>query len=535
MMKKRIVSLLMVLMLLVPGLALADISLGMTGSEVLALQSWLSTYGDYKGALDADFDEEVRQAVSNFQARNGLAVTGSASDAMMSLMSSGNGITTRGRTLNAENSGLGNETIPSGTGSTGNTGSTGSNSLTQGMRGAEIESLQALLKHYEYYTGAIDGIFGGGVLAAVKNFQSRNGLTVDGKVGPKTMAVLTSGNAVGKNDNRDALATGASGEQVKELQRKLRETYYYAGTIDGVFDSDITRAVKAFQASAGLKVDGKVGKQTKEALFNKTARIFNGGLPVRTLGSGDRGYDVYVLQQKLASLNYLNISPSGYFGTDTVAAVKAFQAANGLKTDGKAGNILRRYLWPSTVDSQEEIENQKQGTVDDPFIDRSLRLGSYGSDVANAQMRLKSARYLLGNADGIFGPKTKAAVEALQKDYGLKVDGVIGSQTWAVIKTFNVANAEQGVVDPEKPSVGANVRKIQKGDSGATVKKLQQQLITLGYMYAGDDDGKFGVKTEKAVKRFQQDHRLTVDGVVGTQTFVCLNEALGVQWEVSVG
>ncbi len=412
-----------------------------------------------------------------------------------------------------------------------------SGTLEFGMNGAEVLALQTRLEELGYYHNGLDGQFGNGVLTAVKQFQRNNGLTVDGKVGPLTMAKLNSKDAVDAPtvEANKTLAYGASGESVKELQRELRATYYYAGKIDGVFGTELSRAVKWFQASAGLTADGKVGPATKNALFNRAAKIFNGGIPVRALSAGYRGYDVYVLQKKLASLNYLSITPSGYYGEDTVAAVKAFQTDNGLKADGRAGAILRRYLWPTTVNNDEEKENQQQGTADDPYTERTIRSGSYGNDVANAQMRLKAAGYLLGNADGIFGPKTKLAVLALQKDYNLKQDGVVGPATWAVIKTLNVSNAEPGVVEPDKPSVGANVTRIERGDKGTRVTKLQQQLITLGYLPAGEADGKFGAKTQQAVRKFQKDQGIKVDGIAGTQTFVRLNEVLGVQWDVPVG
>ena len=413
----------------------------------------------------------------------------------------------------------------------------GSRTMQKGQKGTDILSAQFMLQQLGYYTKKLDGNFGSGTRAAVIQFQRRNGLGADGRIGPLTLAKIYSEDAVSKEDENPfiTLQIGASGEAVKELQRKLRDAYYYAGKIDGVFGSELSRAVKWFQASAGLTQDGKVGSQTHNALYNRAAKIFNGGIPIRTLSSGSRGYDVYVLQQKLKSLNYLSIEPSGYYGSDTVAAVKAFQAANGLKADGSTGPIVRRYLWPTTVNDKDEQDNQNQGTPDDPYTDRTLQNGSYGKDVANMQMRLKAAGYLLGNADGIFGPKTKAAVIALQKDYGLKQDGKVGPQTWAIVKTLNVSNAEPDVVDPEKPAVGANVSRIEMGDTGANVKKLQRQLIQLGFLPSGGDDGKFGNQTKSAVMRFQSANGLTPDGIVGTKTFVKLNEALGVQWDIPVG
>ena len=59
-----------------------------------------------------------------------------------------------------------------------------------GSRGNEVTQIQTKLKRWGYYNGSIDGIFGSQTLAAVKYFQRKNGLTVDGIAGPKTLAAM---------------------------------------------------------------------------------------------------------------------------------------------------------------------------------------------------------------------------------------------------------------------------------------------------------------------------------------------------------
>jgi len=54
----------------------------------------------------------------------------------------------------------------------------------------QIRTMQTKLKRWGYYTGAVDGIFGSKTRAAVKSFQKKNGLVVDGIVGKKTLAAL---------------------------------------------------------------------------------------------------------------------------------------------------------------------------------------------------------------------------------------------------------------------------------------------------------------------------------------------------------
>ena len=496
---------------------------GMTGEDVYAAQRRLKQLGYYQGSLDSVFNSALVVAVREFQENNGLVVDGKIGPSTRAVLYYGTVLTASEA---SQSSGIGGGT------------STGVRTLAKGMKGDDVLAAQTLLAFYGYYTGPLDGEFGSVMLTAVKQFQRRNELSVDGKIGPKTLAVLQSGTALGKTDPdpEQTLSIGKSGEAVKELQRALRDTYYYTGKIDGIFGAEVLTAVKAFQNSAGLNADGKAGPRTLDALYNRTAKIFNGGIPVRDLAQGSRGWDVYVLQTKLFNMNYtLTYATPGYFDAVTAAAVKAYQKDNGLKVDGKLGSTLRRYLWPTAVNDKEEEQKQYEGTVDDPYTERTIQLKSAGNDVANAQMRLKSAGYLYGDADGFFGKDTKDAVIRLQKDYNLKPDGIIGPQTWAVIKTLNVSNAEPTVVDDEKTAVGAYTRTLRRGSRGKQVTKLQQQLITLGYLPEGEDDGKYGPKTAWAVMQFQQDEGISVDGVAGYQTYSTLNEVLGVQWDVPAG
>lgn len=59
-----------------------------------------------------------------------------------------------------------------------------------GSRGQEVRTIQTKLKRWGYYNGNIDGIFGSGTLTAVKKFQKKNGLAVDGIAGKKTLEAM---------------------------------------------------------------------------------------------------------------------------------------------------------------------------------------------------------------------------------------------------------------------------------------------------------------------------------------------------------
>ncbi len=90
-------------------------------------------------------------------------------------------------------------------------------SYKKGSSGAMVTQIQTKLKNWGYYTGTVDGAYGSGTERAVRAFQQKNGLTVDGKAGDQTLAAMGlsagSGNSGGSG--------GVSGSQVDLLARLI--------------------------------------------------------------------------------------------------------------------------------------------------------------------------------------------------------------------------------------------------------------------------------------------------------------------------
>ena len=77
-----------------------------------------------------------------------------------------------------------------------------------GSRGEEVRTIQTKLKRWGYYSGNVDGIYGSGTLAAVKKFQKKNGLKVDGIAGKETLKAMgifnSSGNSGGSSNSNNS-------------------------------------------------------------------------------------------------------------------------------------------------------------------------------------------------------------------------------------------------------------------------------------------------------------------------------------------
>lgn len=131
-----------------------------------------------------------------------------------------------------------------------------------------------------------------------------------------------------------------------------------------------------------------------------------------------------------------------------------------------------------------------------------LRNGSQGNFVYLLQFILNQYGYNL-SVDGIFGTRTLNAVRGFQRNNSLSVDGLVGNNTWKTLLTL-----------PPYPLLKQNSR-------GAYVTFLQQLLESNLYPVGGID-GIFGTRTLNAVRAFQQANGLTVDGIVGNNTWNAL-------------
>jgi len=144
----------------------------------------------------------------------------------------------------------------------------------------------------------------------------------------------------------------------------------------------------------------------------------------------------------------------------------------------------------------------------------TIKKGSTGDDVKVAQTLLNAKGASLV-VDGDFGTLTDTATRAFQTANGLDVDGIIGPNTWAALQS----SGSQSIATASAPTVTRTM--IQKGSKGDDVTYLQTTLNAKGYS-CGTVDGVFGVKTDAAVRAFQRDNGLDVDGIVGPKTWAKL-------------
>jgi len=150
----------------------------------------------------------------------------------------------------------------------------------------------------------------------------------------------------------------------------------------------------------------------------------------------------------------------------------------------------------------------------------TILLGATGEAVRVLQRALRRTPMWGFVVDGVFGPKTEAAVKEFQ-DGSLVVDGIVGPLTWAAL-----------------PS-GAPMPRIREGSTGEVVKSLQQVLTTgapgVWSTTPNAIDGSFDPSTKASVQAFQTWGGVTMDGIVGDQTWGVQLGAAGATLESKVG
>ena len=267
------------------------------------------------------------------------------------------------------------------------------------------------------------------------------------------------------------LKLGSSGNEVKTIQQQLNriaDAYPSIPKINdpnGIFGAQTEAAVKRFQNIFNLAQDGIVGKSTWYRIKN----VYNGVKKLAELTAENLTFDevepiypsllkegmsgdyIKTLQYYLNIVAYFypqisNINVDGYFGPKTKEAVIAFQEMFGLVPDGIVGRDTWKALSSAYKTSINSIPEEYKSEAEIVYPGYVLSEGITNDDVRRLQTFLEKISQAYPSipsvtVDGVFGEKTKEAVSAIQRMYGIPVSGVAGPVTWGlIINLYNGIN-----------------------------------------------------------------------------------------------
>ena len=230
--------------------------------------------------------------------------------------------------------------------------------------------------------------------AAVRDFQTANGLEITSGLDEATLSALADENALTRQAYLQALAgrypaealkSGNVSDAVRDMQSALRELGYYEGEADGVFGDGTRRAVMAFQTANGLAATGEADRAMLLLLHEGQTLTWQDFIAGKLCQRGDSGVGVRSLQRRLKQMGYYEGECTDAFGEETQLAVQRFQEQNGLEVTGVADEATCRLLYSGAGVSLAD--------------DGVLREGDAGEAVAELRQQLHALGYL-PTADG---------------------------------------------------------------------------------------------------------------------------------------
>lgn len=440
-------------------------------------------------------------------------------------------------------------------------GSWGGTALRTGSTGSAVEQVQFWLNTLAQYESAlpslsVDGRYGAATASAVRAFQRRYGLTVDGVVGRETWNAIYNEFRSIQSDNGTpnaypgtALREGASGQNVRLVQfwLKIAHTVYSRLndlTVDGKFGAATTAAVKRFQTYFGLTSDGVVGRTTWNKLYEVYNDIANkllssslrpGEYP-GILRRGSSGTAVRELQFYLYLLSaYESSIPAvgidGSFGAATENAVRAYQRFAGLTVDGIVGRATWESLYgkASALRSSGPVVTLKRL----PYPGQPLTVGSEGSDVLYYTILLRRIAYYFESVEApplatSYTGETAAATRSAQALLGLPETGIADAETWTAVEALSLQLAT-GMPNPDRDAAREMAypgRAMKEGSVGPDVMQIEQWINGRANLCCGEgfvrDNSSFGPAETVAVKAAQARAGLQQTGTVGRETWAAL-------------
>lgn len=509
---------------------------GSEGDEVLALQNRLIALGYLTGTADGKYGTQTQNAIKLFQKALGISQTGIANVSLQEKLFSANAPAYAASATAAPSTDSG-------------VAASGYTTLVRGDSGDNVRSLQSRLKELGYLSGSVDGSFGGQTESAVKAFQKALGLTQSGVASsslqeklfaadaPKAAVTVTAAPTTAAPTAAPAAPTATPGVggyselsygmknnlAVQNMQNRLKELGYFTAQSTGNYYSQTAEAVKLFQQAVGLSATGTATAEMQILLYAASAPAYTAATaaPVTTatptpapgtyavLSKGSRGSEVTNLQKRLIALGWASGSADGIYGSQTVNAVKAFQAAIGYTQDGVASIELQTILFSAVAPANSATATPTPTSTPVPSASyQTLKPGDTGDSVKALQQRLKDLGYFSGTIGGNYLTKTTAAVKLFEAALGRAQTGEATGELQEIL--FSDAA-------PTYTDVNVGYAQLVKGDSGLQVANMQKRLIELGWL-SGTADGDYGSNTEKAVKAFQAAVSLTQSGTADIDT-----------------
>ncbi len=424
--------------------------------------------------------------------------------------------------------------------------------LRYNSAGSNVSALQRRLAELYYYTFRITGKYQEYTQKAVREFQKDNGLAVTGEADPALVQMIMGDAARPKATPTPAptvtpkptatpqpsptplalvvpfpgiLQYNSTGVNVRRIQTRLQQLGFYQIEISGNYLGNTRNAVREFQQQNGITPDGVVGEKTWKLLFFDAEAVDAYATPRPSPTPAPPEYKIFVnVTTQVVSVYALD--GAGEYSRlvkNMVCSTGTASDPTPLKTYTLNGATARWCYFPkwgtyAQYWTRMDASNAFHSVIyasEDPM---SLKTGSYtglGKRASHGCIRLmiEDAKWIYQNcgkgtqAVVYEGPPDEELTMSLKKpplDYSVMLPKPTAAPTVPPAYSANAA--------PPMP-----LKTLRRGAEGEAVYWLQCRLADLGY-YKGTITGGYYGGTADAVKAFQRDAGLSVDGVAGRET-----------------
>ena len=364
---------------------------------------------------------------------------------------------------------------------------------------SDAKARQQRLYDLGYLDDLSGGVYGERTTAALRLFQTLNGLEATGEADAATQAKLTDPNAATLPQR---LSRGAKGDAVTALQERLIQFGFLEGEPDGSYGKRTARAVSDFQEHLiaqgigerlGIEATGEATGATQALLMDPDYSSY-----LMNLTLGAEGDEVRRVERRLADLGYMDARADERFDAYAAQAARAFQ---------EAAHLPRGPFSKAAVDALFAVDAPVAGH----FVPHDIAYGDRGIAVREASELLVACGITVSMPDRDYDD---TVVESVQRLY--EYLAALNSPQAALFEdsTRLSLEAQQALHD----GVLRYVSDIGEPSTEEEIRRLQRRLHTLFYLARYDVDGLFGETTVEALKRFQEDNGLPVTGVANKAT-----------------
>jgi N-acetylmuramoyl-L-alanine amidase len=352
--------------------------------------------------------------------------------------------------------------------------------ITQGESGDLVSQLTDYLFRLGYLPAAKNS-FDDAVTQAVKAFQQARGLTISGIVDAITLRSLEEARWKLGDRTLSLITPAMRGDDVAQLQSQLSEMGFNCGRVDGIFGPQSESALKEFQKSVGVKVDGQCGPATVMSMM-RLMKIVSGGAPIQLRDEVNRTGKGPALAGKVIVLDPAGL-PEIF---DLAQRLEGRLIALGI-------NVFMTRNAQTNPSEQERIESANSST---PDLVISLRQDEYPNETAHGV-----ATYYYGSeSHGIHSIVGERFANLVQREICARTDLLncrTHAKTWDILRLTKSPTVR---IDLGYHSNPADSKKI--ADPGFRETLVEAMLIAIQRLYlSSENDAKTGTLKVSDLRR----------------------------------